>query len=180
MMGMAPIVQIMPPEASPAAVPPAPRTDPQLAGGAHGEHAWEHGPHTSRMNGTPAPMRVEAIAVPERPNATLLGVPAPQAALEPPPERPPPPAAMPPVSTRAHAYNAAHEVPLPERSSARLHDMSSLRPDMRTKVLVAMVAAFSGLVFIGVIGLVIGVVRKKPSEIDTATTTSGASAPPVA
>jgi len=129
------------------------------------------------------PPNIEPLMVPspyvapEKPaKTTMIGVPPPpelaalqQAAAN--PQFTPPP---PPSSARIQS----EPLPPPERSTARLHDFRAIVPDPRAKFLVPGLALLGALVLLGVIGLVIGLVRKKPSEEAPPVTPTTASASP--
>src|SRR5262249_12512354 len=57
--------------------------------------------------------------------------------------------------------------PTPERSSARLHDFRALSPDPRMKFILPALGLLGTFVMLGVLGLIIGLFRKKPSDEPT-------------
>jgi hypothetical protein len=110
---------------------------------------------------------------PEQPaKTTMIGVPPPPelAALQ--------AAANAPMIPQPSPSSArlSDPLPQPERSTARLHDFRAIVPDPRAKFLVPGLALLGALVLLGVIGLVIGLVRKKPSEEAPPVTPTTASA----
>jgi hypothetical protein len=72
--------------------------------------------------------------------------------------------AVAPVVAPVAEYAPSEPLPPPERSTARLHDFREISRDPRAKYIVPAVGVFGLVVMIGVIGLVVGVLRKKPSE----------------
>ena len=121
---------------------------------------------------------------PEQPaKTTMIGVPAPpelaalqQAANAPLPQYPLPAPSSP--SNARLVSDALPALPQPERSTARLHDFRAISPDPRVKFLVPGLALLGALVLLGVIGLVVGAVRKKPSgrsAAESPSTTASAS-----
>ncbi len=139
--------------------------------------------------GAPPP-NAEPLMVPPPPIApeqpaktTMIGVPAPpelaalqQAANAPLPQYPLPAPSSP--SNARLVSDALPALPQPSLSTARLHDFRAIVPDPRAKFLVPGLALLGALVLLGVIGLVIGAVRKKPSDEAPPVTPTTASASP--
>ncbi|HEY2509817.1 MAG TPA: hypothetical protein VGI39_03145, partial [Polyangiaceae bacterium] len=103
-------------------------------------------------------------SLPETPkvvNATLVGVPPPpNALLQELAQTSSTLSGLQPSSARG----GEDAVPPPERSSARVHDFRALQHDPRGKYMIVGFAAVGAVVFLGMIGLIVGAVRKKPSE----------------
>ena len=113
----------------------------------------------------PQPVMTTMIGVPPSPELAALQQLQRATALTPTP---------PPMSPPA----TSEPLPPPDRSTALLHDFRSISPNPGAKFLIPALAVLGGLVVLGMIGLVIGAVRKKPSEEALPVSTAHASASP--
>jgi hypothetical protein len=163
------------PALSPNVLPPSPSAPPPPFAPPAGLAPHEPtplGPPASLQSAPPPPAHGSIS------KATLMGVApasfASHAAIAPPvvaaaaPTEPTPASPLPPKM----AYDARTDASEPgappaERSSARLHDMSSLRPGGRARFMLPALAALGVIVLLGVIGLIVGAIRKRPSELES-------------
>ncbi len=155
-----------PPELAPReAVPPG---DAGVSGTGGPIPSPEIGP---RADSTPAFSPYEPIieiqpahpAPRESAHATLMGVSPPPASMmeDQSPSHAPSGTPAPPDFVRA---DAARPIPPPEHSSARVHDFRAIRHDPRAGYALIGFGLVGLIVLVGVIGLVIGAVRTKPSD----------------
>jgi hypothetical protein len=132
----------------PPVLSPAPGT--QGASAAAPEPSAPYPPHHMTLVGVaPAPSATERD----------LGAPASDG------DRGAPASARPPAASYDNPASDS-AAPLPERSSARLHDMASIRSGARPKLLIPVLAVMGGLAALGIVGLIVGALRKAPSDAD--------------
>jgi hypothetical protein len=144
-----PLGSVPPPPPAPAPPPSAPRMSPS-------EPRLFAPP--AALPETPAPALAPPAVLP-----TLIGVPPPpdyiveqlaRAEL----------ASTAPSAPPMNGRENGEGLPPPERSSARLHDFRAMGHDPRARYVLAAFGLFGAIVVLGVVGLIIGAVRKKPSE----------------